>query len=231
MGFGLCCGKKASAVHDSSRRISIADAAKVLGTSHVALDSRDTAVRWNEGHLTNWISDVVAENWVAADFAMLVIAVDAKSLMPEGDITYGYVTALFPKPEPACAAVLVKLTGAQVVKSLERGCASRPGSLHHTSAKLSYAIVTSAQAGERVDDVCFGGEPIDLFKTYTVAVTASQAEGELPGYDWMVAAPRVDDEVATPIFELVRNWLKKHKALPADLPGEGTRIRIHAHRH
>lgn len=151
-----------------------------------------------------------------------------KTVHPAGDITYGHLLAWLPK---VVNIVVLKLTGEEVVKSLERGCGFLPGEcgpLHHTSAELTYTIDLAVGAGEgRAKNVLVMGEPIELGKTYVVACTEAMAAGKY-GYDWMGSAPRVvEEEFATPLFDLLRDWLKKHKGEPPiNPPGEGNRIKI-----
>lgn len=211
---------------------------KVIGHSHVDLDSTEAALRWKEGYLSNWIADVVASDYSAdegfqvADFSMIMgFTISGKVVKPAGDITYGDLLNWFPTNETLC---VLELAGADVVKSLERGCGGLPnecGSIHHTSSALTYSIDISKPKGEgRVDPaaVLFKGAPIDLGRTFKVAVSCTMAQGKY-GYDWMgpwKAKRIVDEEFSTPFLDLVRDWLKANTSIPLDLPGEGTRIRI-----
>ena len=163
------------------------------------------------------------------DFVFLMgFTLAGKTIHPAGDITYGHLLSWLPK---VVNIVVLKLTGEEVVKCLERGCGSLPGecgSLHHTSAELTYTIDLAVEKKKgRVKDVRFKGEPIEMERTYTVACTEAMAAGKY-GYDWMGVAPRVvEEEFATPLFDLLRDWLKKHKGEPPIKPdGEGTRIKI-----
>ena len=163
-----------------------------------------------------------------ADFAMLMgFTIAGKRVDAAGDITYGCLLAWLPK---VVNIVVLKLTGEEVVKSLERGCGSLPGecgSLHHTSAALTYTIDLAVAKGEgRAKDVCVNAAPIEMEKAYTVAVTEAMSKGKY-GFDWMGTAPRVvEAEFATPLFDLLRDWLKQHKGEAIKPPGEGTRIKI-----
>jgi len=209
-------------------------ASKVLGKTAVDLNSTKAFLRWHEGELSNWVCDVVAEDHSAnegaqaADFAMLMgVTIAGKRIDPAGDITYGCLLAWLPK---VVNIVVLKLTGEQVVKSLERGCGSLPGecgSIHHTSAALTYTIDLAVDKGEgRAKDVMVNGSPIEMEKVYTVACSEAMSLGKY-GYDWMGTADRVvDAEFATPLFDLLRDWLKKHKGKTIQPPGEGTRIQI-----
>jgi 2',3'-cyclic-nucleotide 2'-phosphodiesterase (5'-nucleotidase family) len=209
-------------------------AKKVLGTSPFDLDSTEAALRWKEGVLSNWIADVIASDFSAdegaqmADFAMFMgFTIAGKVLTPKGDITYGELLGWFPSNE---TVVVLKLTGAEVLKSLERGCGSLPaecGSLHHVSRSVKYEVDISIPKGKgRVKNLTVHGEPIDPAKVYTVAVSSAMAQGKY-GYDWMGKAPRVvEEEFSTPFLDLIRDWLKAHKSVPTDTDHEGTRIKI-----
>ena len=209
-------------------------AKKVIGRSPVDLDSTEASLRWKEGFLSNWVCDVISSDYSAdegaqsADFALMMgFTIAGKCITPKGDITYGELLKFFPTNE---TVVVLKLTGADVVKSLEKGCGSLPdecGSIHHCSHQLHYSIDIGIPKGKgRVKDVTVNGVPINQDKVYTVAVSSAMAQGKY-GYDWMGKAPRVvDEEFATPFLDLCRDWLKAHKSIPAEIDGEGTRIKI-----
>ena len=209
-------------------------AKKVLGTSPFDLDSTEDALRWKEGYLSNWIADVISADYSAnegaqgADFAMLMgYTVAGKVLTPKGNITYGELLGWFPSNE---TVVVLKLTGAEVLKSLERGCGTLPaecGSLHHVSHHVKYSIDISVPKGKgRVKDLNVNGAPINPEKVYTVACSSAMAQGKY-GYDWMGKAPRVvEEEFATPFLDLLRDWLKANHSVPDNTDGEGARIKI-----
>lgn len=206
---------------------------KIIGKTPFDLDSSEATVRFKEGILTNWICDVIASDYSAdegaqkADFAMIMgYTIAGKTVTPRGNITYGELLLWFPTNE---TVVVLKLLGQEVVKSLEKGCASLPnecGSLHHVSHQVKYSIDLSATKGSRVKDVTVNGKPINLQKMYTVAVSSAMAQGRY-GFEWMAAAPRVvDEEFATPFIHLLRDWFKVHKTISVNTDGKGKRIKI-----
>merc|ERR1711920_1164121 len=198
------------------------------------LDSRKSCLRFGESLLANWICDVCAEDYSAdeghqaADFAMLMgLAMTGNREDPSGSVTVGHLFAWVPK---VVVLVVLKLKGADVIRSLERGCGSLPGecaTLHHVSKRLSYQIDTSKAKGEgRVHDVLLDGKPLDTERVYSVATTAAMAVGKY-GYDWMAAAERVvDEEFGTPIVDLVRAWFKKHPTGEQAINPSAGRIKI-----
>ncbi|KAJ1459741.1 Metallo-dependent phosphatase-like protein [Pelagophyceae sp. CCMP2097] len=207
-------------------------AAKVIGQAACALDSREEATRWREGELSNWLCDVVAEDFSAdagsqaADLAMLNgYALSGKQLDAAGPVTVGHLLNWFPS---LVVCEVVKLTGAEILQSLELGCEKLPGEcgpLHHVSSRVAYSIDVAQPAGKRVHSATFDGEAIDAARIFTVACTANMGNGGF-GFDWMKAAPRVvDEEFATPVVELCVDWFKRHKGEAID-PKLG-RIIIH----
>lgn len=181
-------------------------------------DATEECCRYQEGVMTNWICDTVAEDYSvkdglqSADFTMIMgLHFAGKKVFPAGDFTLGSLMAVFPKP---CQIVVLKLKGSDVLKSLERGCSFLPkecGPLHHTSAALTYKIkMGKGKQANQVTDVKVKGKPIEPGKFYEVAVTEAMSQGKF-GYPWMAEAERiVDSESGMQIQDLVLMYLKRH---------------------
>ncbi|CAE7643668.1 yfkN, partial [Symbiodinium pilosum] len=199
---------------------------KVICQIKAPFDATEECCRYQEGVMTNWICDAIAEDYSekdglqSADFAMIMgLHFAGKQVFPVGDFTLGSLMCVFPKP---CQIVVLKLKGSDVIKSLERGCMSLPkecGSLHHTSAALTYKIkLGKGKAANEVTDVKVKGKAIQKDKLYEVAVTDTMAKGKF-GYTWMAEAERiVDMESGMQVQDLVLMYLKRHPKQAAHAP-------------
>ncbi|CAJ1351477.1 unnamed protein product [Effrenium voratum] len=191
---------------------------KVICQIKSPFDATEACVRFQEGVMTNWICDAVAEDYSekdglqSADFAMIMgLHFSGQAVFPAGDFSLGGLMRVFPKP---CQVVVLKLKGSDVIKSLERGASSLPkecGALHHTSAALTYKVkLATGKSANQALDVKVKGKAIEKDKLYEVAVTDAMAQGKF-GYDWMASAERVvDSESAMQIQDLVLMYLKRH---------------------
>ena len=76
-------------------------ASKVIGATAVDLNSTEAFLRWHEGELSNWVCDVVAEDYSASegvqkpDFAFLMgFTIAGKTIHNAGEITYGHLLSV-----------------------------------------------------------------------------------------------------------------------------------------
>lgn len=195
---------------------------KPIAHTKVALDPRESVVRFMEGTLPNFFCDACAEDYSeaeglqSADFALLNgYTFSGKEEIPAGSFTLGNLMSVLPRP---ATLVVVKLTGADVVATLSVGVKKLPeecGSLFHVSERLKYTVfihgvqdfdaVKGVIPKPDVRDVLVDGQPIQLDKLYTVAVSDATATGKF-GLPWMKTALRiVHEENAHPIADVV-HW-------------------------
>lgn len=208
---------------------------KTLITTGVVLDPREEVVRFREGTLPNFICDACAEDYSqaeglqSADFALLSgFTFSGKAPFAVGPFTLGDLTSVLSRP---ITLVVLKLTGDEVVKSLQVGVKKLPGecgALFHVSGRLKYTVVLhgyDSAAGivpkPSVRDVLVDDKPIEKTKTYTVAVSDSTATG-LFGLPWMRTAPRVvAEENATQVLDVVMWFCQRRTAETALVPSTG----------
>ncbi len=216
----------------------------VLFKTAVDLDPTEDAVRFKESLFANWICDMLCEDYSlqegfqTADIAMLMgFDFAGKAVIPAGNFTLGHIMATFPK---VINIVVLKLTGEEIVKTLNLGVCDLPGecgSIHHVSSRVSYTTklpspLEGVEGGlcdkPLVTEVLFDGQPIDPARVFTVAMNASHAEGSY-GYTWLKEAERVvEEEYASTLQDLIRMYCKRNRKNPKAYPAnvEGGRIKI-----
>ena len=210
---------------------------RVIFQTAVDMDPTEESVRFKECALANWVCDMCAWDFNAEDGVELGADIcilqgfifSGKAVIPKGDFTLGHLMSVFPK---SISIVVVKLSGADVVRSLEHGAQNLPGecgALHHVSSRLKYTIDLGA-AGEKakpkVKNVLFDGEPIDLTRIFTVAITDSLAKGGY-GFTWFKTAETiVQEEFASQLQDLCLQYCKAKSADPSLYPANPTLGRI-----
>ena len=170
-----------------------------VGETLVDLDARKGTVRTKEAAIGNLFTDAMNE---AVGTTVAVTnggGIRGDKVYPKGDITTATLTEMHPFGN---SIVIVKLTGAQLKEVLERGAASlrsendpRDPKTIDTGAFLQVSGITEVidvdktpqqldetnskivVPGERVVSVTINGEPLDMNKTYTVAVNDYIAHG------------------------------------------------------
>jgi len=161
-------------------------------------------VRFQEGTVPNWICDAIAEDFdddeglQSADFCLLMgFHFAGKQSFPPGKFKLGDMMSILPRP---CQIVVLKMSGEDVLKSIDRGCQLLPrecGSIHHCSQRLSYTIeVAGGSECNKLKDVLFDGKPFDPERMYTVAVSHMMAKGKY-GFDLQIQ-------------DIVKMWCDRH---------------------
>eukprot|EP00756_Hemistasia_phaeocysticola_P002667 Hpha_TRINITY_DN11813_c0_g1::TRINITY_DN11813_c0_g1_i2::g.2166::m.2166 len=158
---------------------------KVIGRCEFALDSTEECCRWMEGHLSNFVADIMQEggddeDW-QCDCAILGgAAVSGKALKPPGVITIGDVFNWFPHETKVQR---VKMTGdilRRLLRVSVRELPEEAPSFPHPSESLHFTIngITGGHKPPTVTDIFIKGEPLDPHKDYVVAVTDFVAAGK-----------------------------------------------------
>ena len=201
------------------------------------MDPTEPAVRYQESALANWVCDICAEDYSeedgdqSADICILQgFNFAGKAVLRAGEFTLGDLMGVFPKP---AGIIVVKLSGADVIRTLANGCKPLPQECPgfcHVSQRLKYKIVLpESDAKDKkplVTDVMFDEEPIDPARMFDVAITAQLGLGQY-GFSWMKNAPRVvEEEFAMLIQDIVVMYCRKHVNDPLAYPAEPTLGRI-----
>ena len=210
---------------------------RVLFQTAVDMDPTEESVRFKESALANWVCDMCAWDYNAddgldlgADICILQgFNFAGKAVIPKGNFTLGHLMSIFPK---SIRIVVVKLSGADLVRSLELGAKSLPGEcggLHHVSSRLKYTIDLGAaheKATPKVKNVLFDDAPIDLTRIFTLAISDSLAQGGF-GFTWFKHAETVvAEEFASQLHDLCVQYCKAKASDPEAFPARPSMGRI-----
>ena len=149
--------------------------AEVVAFTNVLIDGERSTVRSGEANSGNILTDAMLFT-SDADIA-ITNGGGIRASIEEGDITVGDVIAMLPFGN---MIVTVELTGAEIIDVLEAALSgftgeNEVGSFPHV-AGISYTIDVS-KTEDRITEVLFDGEPIDLDATYIVATNDFLAAG------------------------------------------------------
>jgi 5'-nucleotidase len=145
-----------------------------VGATAVPLDALSHSVRTKETDIGNFIADAYRKA-VGADIGFVNGgSIRADLTYNPGPLTKRDVLSMLPFNNPI---VKVEVTGKLLLEILEHSVArsgvgedDQPGRFPQVSG-LCFKFDTRKPAGSRVSDVCVGGEPLDLNKTYTIATS------------------------------------------------------------
>lgn len=178
----------------------------VVGETYTDLDGARENVRTRETNLGNFIADLMRQA-VGADIA-LENGGGIRASIPKGEVTIGDIYTVLPFDN---TLVLIEATGEQIWKALEVSVSNYPeqsGGFLQVSG-LSFVFDPNMPAGQRVVSVTVGGAPLDLAKTYKVALNDFTAAGG-DGYDVLKDAKVLADtgimlrDVAVEHFQSVK---------------------------
>ena len=166
-----------SAIPDDAKTAAVADSYEmrlgkeldaVVGTSTADLDATNARLV-HETALGNLIADALREN-VKADVALSNAGgARGSRVYPAGPLTRRTLLSIHPFGNIACK---IAVTGRVLLEALNHGVEKLPlgaGQFPQTSGVTMKVDVTKS-AGSRVSDVIVNGAPLDLDKTYTVAL-------------------------------------------------------------
>jgi len=160
----------------------------VVGTSRIGLDADSVRMRAGETNLGDFVADAIRAE-VGADVTILNSgSIRGDRIYPAGPITRRTIVAIQPFGSVVCK---VAVPGRVILAALNSGVAKLPASEGRFPqvSGLTMRVEQAAAAGDRVRDVRVGGQPLDLDKTYTVAMSDYQLKGG-DGYD-MFTSQRV----------------------------------------
>lgn len=147
---------------------------KVVASSPRQLTSKREIVRTQESELGNLTADAL-RNVTGADVA-IANGGGLRADLPQGKVTRGTVLSIFPFGN---TVQKVELKGDKLKAALEHSVEYVPaafGGFMNVSG-MTFDLDTKAQPGSRVSNVLVNGQPLDLSKTYTVAMNDFAAAG------------------------------------------------------
>ncbi|ELZ21498.1 5'-nucleotidase [Haloterrigena salina JCM 13891] len=166
----------------------------VIGETTEPLDVRTETVRSAESNFGNWLTDVMRAD-LEADVALQNGGgIRSDELYPVGGITRRTVVDILPFPN---RTVKLEVTGATLREAIELGVSTVTeghGRFPQVSG-MAYAYDPDAPAGERVEEITVGDEPLEADATYELATNDFVAGGG-DGYEMFA-----DGDVLVPADE------------------------------
>lgn len=221
-----------------------------IGSSTVPLDVQKKTLRTGETNAGDFTTDTIRGNVPGVDIALINSgSIRGDRIIPAGDISYLTLNELFPYEN---LIVTVEMTGDEIKETLERSASALvvtgdgcPGADRVPSggflqvSGIRFAINTKADtfcidydtdtvrsAGERIEYLSVvtesGAIPIDMEKTYTVAVTDYLAGGG----DGYTNLERIPDErkfnTEVNLIDLVAGEVEKNSPITPETDGRIT---------
>jgi len=179
-----------------------------IGETAVALQAKKFMLRTQETNVGSMMADAFQER-LDADCALLIGGIiSSHSLLPPGPITMENILGWFPWEG---TAVLIRLTGEQLIAALEHGvsCLPRRDGRFPQVSGMKFCVDASNAVGERISNLEVAGAPIELAREYRVATNDYVAKGG-DEYIMLLGAPMlVNGESGPLIHDVVRDHIKK----------------------
>ena len=141
----------------------------VAGVTRVPLEARSQLMRTSETNLGNMFADAIRAD-AGTDVALTNSgSIRGNRIYPAGPLTRKTLIEMHPFDNVICK---LAMSGRALLDALNNGVAKLPlaaGQFPQVSG-LTMVVDVSAVVGSRVKDVLIGGEPLDLNKSYTVAM-------------------------------------------------------------
>jgi 2',3'-cyclic-nucleotide 2'-phosphodiesterase (5'-nucleotidase family) len=186
---------------------------EVIGTAEVFLDGERERIRYEETNLGNFVTDIM-RSYTGAEIALLN-AGSLRASIDEGEITLEDVFKTMPYENEL---VMVELPGAEVQAALARAVmgsrADEDGGFLHVSG-LRFTV-----RGKTLEGIMAGKAPLDLARTYKVAITDFMLSGG-DGYQVFVGKPAV--KTGLPLRELIVDTIRARGKVKAEKEGRITR--------
>lgn len=187
--------------------------AERIGETAVALDARTATVRTRESGAGYLVADAFREA-LQADFALVNGgAMRADTVIPPGVLTKLDIKTLLPFENKV---VKLALSGADLQTLLEnlgvKPAGAPVGRFPHV-AGMTLVFGAKPQGGKRPVQILVGERPLELSRTYTLAVSDYLAAGN-GGYESLKNARRLTADDSAPIeSEVVTAFVKKRQVL------------------
>lgn len=157
-----------------------------VGSTTVPLDARDLRLRASEANIGNLVADAIRRE-ADADIGLLNAGgIRGNREFPAGTLTHRDLLQIHPFGNRVCK---IEITGALLLQALNHGVARLPatdGRFPQVS-NITFHVDTTAPVGNRVRDLRVGGAPIDLTRTYTVALPDYLLNGG-DGYEMLIGS-------------------------------------------
>ena len=204
----------------------LAELAKPIGRTSVALDARSLESRTKETNVGNFVADSFRKG-LTADVAMLNGgSIRADSIIGPGRLTMRDLLSILPFKNKM---VKVEVTGATLRAALEHGVSrsaedSQPGGFPQVSG-IQFSFDASRKPGSRLVDVKVNGRPLDDNKKYTLATSSFVALDGGDGYTMFKGSPVLIPPDRAPLdFELVKKAILPNRPIAPKVEGRIKRL-------
>jgi 5'-nucleotidase / UDP-sugar diphosphatase len=190
----------------------------VVGETTVPLDAVSVRLRASEMAIGNMIADAIRAETGTEIALMNSGSIRGDRIYPAGPITRETIIAMHPFGN---VITTVEIPGQVLLDALNVGVAKLPGSAGQFPqvSGLTMTVDPSAPVGRRVRDVKVGSQPLDLTKTYTMALP----DYVLKGGDEYTMFSRlkviVSPETGPTIVSAVEKYLVAHKPIAPKVEG------------
>src|SRR4026207_465214 len=168
----------------------LAQLAKPVGRTNVALDARSLQSRTRETNVGNFVTDAYRKA-TAADVALMNGgSVRADEIIAKGPLTMRDLLSILPFKNKL---VKIEVTGATLRAALEHGVSrsaedSQPGGFPQVSG-IRFSFDATRKPGARLVDVTVNGLPLDDAKKYTLATSTFIGLDSGDGYSMFKGSP------------------------------------------
>ncbi len=147
-----------------------------VGATSEPLNAVAEQVRSGESNLGNFIADAMRRDTGAEIAIVSGGSIRSNRTYPAGELTRRDLVAIHPFGSTICA---VEASGETVLAALENGVSRLGESVGRFPqvSGISFLVDPGRPAGERLERVEVGGEPLDPARLYTVAITDYMLEG------------------------------------------------------
>jgi 5'-nucleotidase len=204
----------------------LAELAKPVGRSTVALDARSEEARTQETNVGSFVADSFRKAMTADVGLINGGSIRADELIAPGRLTMRDVLSILPFKNKL---MKIEITGATLRAALEHGVSTtapgaQPGGFPQVSG-IQFSFDASKAPGSRLVDLKVNGRPVDPNRKYTMATTTFLAVDAGDGYDvFKGATVVVPPEKAPYDFEALKKAIVVSKSIAPKVEGRITRL-------
>lgn len=204
----------------------LAELAKPVGRSTVALDARSAENRTRETNVGNLVADSFRKALVSDVALMNGGSIRADELIPAGTIDVRDVLSILPFKNKL---VKIEVTGATLKAALEHGVSrtapgAEPGGFPQVSG-IQFSFDASRPAGSRITEIKVNGQPLNETRKYTMATSTFLALDGGDGYTMFKGSPVITPPESAPIdSEALKRMFVSGRAIAPKVEGRIKRL-------
>jgi 5'-nucleotidase len=193
----------------------LAELAKPIGRTTVALDARSLQSRTEETNVGNFVTDALRKATVADVALINGGSIRADEIIAPGKLTMRDLLSILPFKNKL---IKIEVTGATLRAALEHGVSrsaedSQPGGFPQVSG-IRFSFDASRKSGARLVDVKVNGLPLDDAKKYTLTTTTFLALDGGDGYSMFKGSPVIPPAGAGIDSDVVRKAISVRGIAP-----------------